>query len=242
MEGGGAHFIDFTAYEIQPNSIHLVFPGQIHLLKRKGAKGLIVVCTREYMDSIKSVFYPALFQNNFTNPAILFPEGAFRTQIQTALSLKEELQQSAKLSAELTAAYMSILLTHCIRNFSPQHPVAMPRQNKDDMDLFIKFSALLEAQFIVRSNVASYATQLAMTPKALNGSIKKITGKTCIELINERVLTEAKRLLLYTDMNANEIAYALNFKDNSYFTRFFTKRQQQTPSAFRAYWEEKYHA
>lgn len=241
-EGGGEHFIDFTAYEIKINSVHLVFPGQIHLLKRKGAKGLIVLCTREYMDSLNNAFYTSLFQNNFTNPAILFGEEGFKSQLQTAFLLKKELQQPAKLSAELVAAYMSILLTHCIRNFSTQLPVESHRKSGQDMEVFIKFHALLEKGFIARTSVASYAAQLAITTKALNACVKKISGKTCIEFINERLLTEAKRLLLYTDMSAKEIAYALNFQDNSYFTRFFTQRQQQTPSAFRTYWEEMYHA
>lgn len=241
-EGGGDHFIDFTGYEIRNNSIHTVFPGQIHLLKRKGAKGLIVLCTREYMDNLKNTFYTSLFQNNFTNPAIHFDKEGFKTQVQTVFLLREELQEPAKLSAELIAAYMSIILTHCIRNFSPQLPVESLRKSGQDMEVFIKFHALLETGFIARTSVASYAAQLAITAKALNTCVKKISGKTCIEFINERLLTEAKRLLLYTDMSAKEIAYALNFQDNSYFTKFFTQRQQQTPSAFRAYWEEKYHS
>jgi AraC-like DNA-binding protein len=137
---------------------------------------------------------------------------------------------------------MSIILTHCIRNFSPQIKVENLRRSDQDMAVFIKFHALLETGFIARTSVAAYAAQMVMTTKALNACIKKISGKTCIEFINERLLTEAKRLLLYTDMSAKEIAYALNFQDNSYFTKFFTQRQHQSPSAFRTYWEEKYHS
>ncbi len=243
LKGGGVHFIDFTEYRIEAQQVHLVFPGQIHLLKRKGATGLIIVCTREFMNCLHKRFYAQLFQNNYTAPCIEPGSEIFTLLWNSVSQLEKELGTNDVLAAELQRSYMSIVLTQCIRSFTP---VEIPGGNNayplQEMNVFRQFSVLLETGCFEKMNVADYARKLAVTPKALNNCVKKMTGKTCVELIQERTLTEAKRLLLYTDMSSKEIAYELNFKDNSYFTRFFSKHTGRTPAAFRIFWEEKYHS
>lgn len=243
-KGGGSHFIDFTEYKIAEHTVHIVFPSQIHLLKRAGARGLIIICTREFMNHLGQVFHTRLFENNFTTPCIQFTEERFQAIKQLTDALQEEVKGEKALAAELWRSYMSIFLAQCIRDFTPfpRADAAAGAYTQHELEVFGRFSTLLEQHFLNKPNVSFYATELAMTPKTLNNCIKKITGKTCIDLIQERTLTEAKRLLLYTDESSKEIAYTLNFKDSSYFTRFFSKLQGQTPIAFKAYWEEKYHS
>ncbi|HRO43408.1 MAG TPA: AraC family transcriptional regulator [Flavipsychrobacter sp.] len=241
-KGGGVHFIDFTAHQIKSHSVHIVFPGQIHLLKRSGAIGSIIVCTKEFINSLNKLFYAQLFQNNYATPSLAFSEENFQDLLQMVAALNAELENKKLFSSELTMSYMTIILTRCLRDFVAAIPSGKPAYAQHDLDLFQKFSTLLETHFIDKPSVSFYANQLTITPKILNGCTKRISGKTCVDLIQERTLTEAKRLLLYTDKSSKEIAYELNFKDNSYFTRFFSKHTGHTPSSFRTFWEEKYHS
>ena len=239
-KGGGSHFIDFTEHVIKPFSVHIVFPSQIHLLKRSGARGQIIICKKEFINTMDRLIYSQVFQNNYTAPVINFDEQKFDTVSSIVSALGSELTEQGPLSIELSRNYLSIFLSHCIRNFRSIENT--DDRKGHDIEVFRKFTLLLEQYFLEKQNVNFYAHEMAMTPKALNNSLKKVAGQTCIELVQERTLTEAKRLLLYTDQSSKEIAFALNFKDNSYFTRFFTKLQGQTPLAFKNYWEEKYHS
>jgi AraC family transcriptional activator of pobA len=92
---------------------------------------------------------------------------------------------------------------------------------------------LVERNFRKERLLAFYATALAMTPDRLNDHVKRATGVTAGHLIRQRVLTEAKRQLVFTPQPIQQIAYELAFSDPSHFTRFFRKHTGLTPQAFR---------
>jgi len=92
---------------------------------------------------------------------------------------------------------------------------------------------LIEEHFRKERLIRFYAEKLAMTPDRLNDHVKRATGVTAGHLIRQRVLTEAKRQLVFTNQPINEIAYDLAFSDPSHFTRFFRKQTGNTPQAFR---------
>jgi len=93
--------------------------------------------------------------------------------------------------------------------------------------------ALLDAHFRRERQIGFYAGKLAMTPDRLNDHVKRATGVTAGHMIRQRVLTEAKRQLVFTNQPIHEIAYDLAFSDPSHFTRFFRKATGMTPQAFR---------
>ncbi|HEX2216113.1 MAG TPA: helix-turn-helix domain-containing protein [Xanthobacteraceae bacterium] len=92
---------------------------------------------------------------------------------------------------------------------------------------------LVEEHFREQRQLAFYADKLAMTPDRLNDHVKRATGVTAGHLIRQRVLTEAKRQLVFTTQPIHEIAYELAFADHSHFARFFRKQTGMTPQAFR---------
>jgi AraC family transcriptional regulator, transcriptional activator of pobA len=92
---------------------------------------------------------------------------------------------------------------------------------------------LLEEHFRKERLLGFYADKLAMTPDRLNDLVKRATGVTAGHLIRQRVLTEAKRQLVFTSLAIHEIAYDLTFSDPSHFARFFRKQTGTTPQAFR---------
>ncbi len=92
---------------------------------------------------------------------------------------------------------------------------------------------LVEEHFRKQRQIGFYAEKLAMTPDRLNDHVKRATGVTAGHLIRQRVLTEAKRQLVFTNQPIHEIAYDLAFSDPSHFARFFRKQTGTTPQAFR---------
>jgi AraC family transcriptional activator of pobA len=92
---------------------------------------------------------------------------------------------------------------------------------------------LIESHFRNQRILAFYAARLAMTPDHLNKHVKRVTGVTAGWLIRQRVLTEAKRQLAFSNQPINEIAYDLAFADPSHFVRSFRKDTGLTPRTFR---------
>ena len=92
---------------------------------------------------------------------------------------------------------------------------------------------LVEEHFRNERQLAFYADKLAMTVDRLNDHVKRATGVTAGHLIRQRVLTEAKRQLVFTTQPIHDIAYDLAFADPSHFARFFRKQTGTTPHEFR---------
>ncbi len=100
-------------------------------------------------------------------------------------------------------------------------------------DLLFQFQELIEKNFATLKTPKEYAALLHITPNYLNSFCKKRSGKSAGELIHQRIVLEAKRLLAHTQLPVAQVAYQLNFSDNSYFGRFFKKHAGLTPEGFR---------
>jgi AraC family transcriptional activator of pobA len=100
-------------------------------------------------------------------------------------------------------------------------------------DLIKKFNELIESNYLNHKNVRFYAQAMHTHPNNLNHIVKKVTGRTAKQTITDRLIMEAKYLLVSTSRSVKEIAYDLGFEDPNYFISFFKKNQQHTPSRFR---------
>jgi AraC family transcriptional activator of pobA len=96
-----------------------------------------------------------------------------------------------------------------------------------------KLRGLVEKHFRSERLLDFYAAKLSMTPDRLNNHVKRATGVTAGHLVRQRVLTEAKRQLVFSNQPIHEIAYDLAFADPSHFVRSFRKYTGTTPQAFR---------
>ncbi|MDH7459949.1 helix-turn-helix domain-containing protein [Chitinophagaceae bacterium 26-R-25] len=96
-----------------------------------------------------------------------------------------------------------------------------------------KFNLLVEANFKVEHSVSFYADQLCKSPKTLSNVFAIYNQKTPSQIIQERIILEAKRLLLYTDRSVKHITFELGFEDVPYFSNFFKKNAGVSPSDFR---------
>jgi AraC family transcriptional regulator, transcriptional activator of pobA len=99
--------------------------------------------------------------------------------------------------------------------------------------LLRKFIQLVNNFYIEKRTIEEYAALLNVTPNHLSQSVKSVSGKNALSYINERLLEEAKSLILFTGLDMAEIAYQLNFSDPANFGKFFKKHTMQTPLEFR---------
>ncbi len=101
------------------------------------------------------------------------------------------------------------------------------------------FLALLEENFRALHSVANYAERLSITPPHLTRSCRHVTGKSTLALIQDRIILEAKRSLVYSRMPISEIAYSLGFDDPAHFSKFFQRSTAVRPSRFRQLSDEQ---
>jgi AraC family transcriptional activator of pobA len=233
--GGGQHAIDFTHYLVEPRQVYYTSPGQVHTWAfEAGTEGYIV--------NFHESFFSAAFHNpHFVREFPLFNtvsslpinvlntgcfaevESLFRqmlTEFKATSDFKTEMLRS-QLTAVLV--YLSREAPNTYKSGASKHNVVIMRQ----------FEKLIELHFHEKRLPKAYAEMLFISPNHLNALTNLMTGKSAGDLIRDRVLLEAKRLLVNSDLLISQIADHLNFEDNAYFTRFFKKYTARTPEAFK---------
>jgi AraC-like DNA-binding protein len=103
----------------------------------------------------------------------------------------------------------------------------------DKLDLVRKYNMLVENHFREEKQVRFYAEKLFKSPKTLSNVFALYNNKSPVQIIQERILMEAKRLLFYTEKTSKEIAYELGFEDANHFGKFFKKHAGHAPKDFK---------
>lgn len=231
-KGGGWHFIDFVKHPVADNSVHIVYPGQVHVLSReKDSYGAVVHFSRDVYgaaagDSSQLPLIQFLNSNTFLHAENTAEEQA---KLNSVLEHLKAEYLSAKPEAEILKSYLHILLIKCIRLFDKKHP----GWQDNVTGIYNDFRELAEANFLTQKQPGYYAERLKVSERKLNELCKKATGLTVGDYVNNRVILEAKRLLCNSPLTAKEVAFYLGFNDPSYFNRFFKLKTGMTALEFR---------
>ncbi len=234
-QGSGTYTIDFTGFTVQPYQVYFMAPGQVHSWDFDGdVEGYLVH------------FSPAFFQSFLSDQHYLerfsFLLGdAKEAVIQLPLPLQqaaatlfermlEELEQPKGAALDMIRTYLLELFIRLERSIATTTPKHIPKQKQL---LLHNFQQLINRHYNTIRLPKEYAELLYVTPNHLNALCQDLLGKTAGELIRDRIMLEAKRLLVNHELTVTEIAYHLNFQDNSYFNRFFKKNVGITPETFR---------
>jgi len=149
----------------------------------------------------------------------------------------EEVFKAYETSKEHTIATLQFLtLLYRIKTFTEQFEQWKEGFTSPQYLLFQRFTQLVNAYYIDKRTVEEYADLLSVTPNHLSQTIKKVSGKNALSFINERIATEAKSLIRFTDFSIAEIAYQLGFSDTANFGKFFKKHEGKTPLQFKKYY------
>jgi AraC family transcriptional regulator, transcriptional activator of pobA len=239
-KAGGYHEIDFRQFDITADTIHFISPEQVHLLRRKkDVTGFVLSFTSDLLLSISSG-QPFLSQFSFfttecTQPLIIFNSQNRNQFLKIIADIENEFLSDNENKKQMLALLIGQLLLFCKRNY-PEKESLTPGRN-----LTSRFMELINAEYRKYKSVSEYADLLHITSGHLNDTVQKQSGRTASELIHDRIVLEAKRLLYHSNHSVKEIAAQLNYEDPSYFTRFFKTHTGKTPEQFRKDIREKYH-
>jgi AraC family transcriptional regulator, transcriptional activator of pobA len=236
-KGGGYHEIDFERILIESGSVHFVSPGQVHILSRSPESyGYVLMFSRDFYSlnlKNKDILFELPFLNNASSkPYLNLNTKDFAVFFQLLESIKNEADQDSVANEDVIRSYLNILLLKS-RNFY-NHLYDDSNLNTSTLHvLFYKFRTLVEQNYRTLHLVKEYAELLSTTPEHLNEIIKKISGKTASDVISDRIILEAKRLLLFSEFSNKEIAFFLSYEDPSYFSRFFKNKTGLSPGEFK---------
>ena len=119
-------------------------------------------------------------------------------------------------------------------HYLAEHPEEQNNSHNRAEEYFKQFTHLLGEHFREERSVGFYARQLCITPKYLTTLIKRISGQSVSEWIDNSVILEANTLLKYSTMSIQEIAYYLNFPNQSFFGSYFKRNTGMSPSQYKA--------
>ena len=230
MEGSGSTIVDFEEKIVGPNQLYYILPEQIHYrIRSYKAKGWFIAADPALVDAECRNIIESW--SGFQEPITLAPD-----EIKDYDLLLRILYHQTSKPGE--TGRLSVLHS-LLRSFFEMAASTIRMYSKVEADnsrpaiLSMQFKKLLNENIRKYKSPADYAEMLHISEPYLNESLKKITGSTVSFWIKFTILTEAKRLLYFTNLNVKEIAGDLGFENHSYFSRFFYKETGMTALTFR---------
>ncbi|MFI5161276.1 MAG: AraC family transcriptional regulator [Sphingobacteriales bacterium] len=234
-KGSGTHSIDFKTFPVEPRQIYFMIPGQVHSWDFSGeVDGYVIHFSTEFFQSF-------LLMNDYITQFPFFSGNLDEAVINIAPDLYQRIfGLFENIIAE--SEHPGRMGNDLIRTLLIQVFILLARMNTDSKQkqaspynytLLKSFEKLVDMNYATMKLPKQYAGLLYITPNHLNAVCNDILGMPAGELIRNRVLLEAKRLLINRNLSIAEIADELNFSDNSYFTKFFKKYEALTPEEFR---------
>lgn len=231
------HLADFKPVQVKHNSVLFLNKDTVQLFDNTGdIGGIALLFTDNFFsqsaDDLKFLRSTILFNDLFSVSQIEIDSGSSLTEL-FALMETEWRQVKDTYQAEILQNYLHNFLLLAERERRKQNFIEIKKGA--DLDYVLLFRDLIEDQFKTNRQVSRYASQISITEKRLNVATTKVLGKSPKEMIDERVLLEAKRLLAHTTESIKEIGFSLGFDEPTNFIKYFRKHQKVTPLEFRAW-------
>lgn len=242
ISGSGENVIDFKSYKILPNSIFFMKPGQVHSWDLDASvQGYVINFSPIFFDQLQissSLLDEFPFFNVFHHQQMVTISEQNKTKLEGFFEQILE-QSSAQPSRNSQIFIAAKLLSICAFVSSDLEKDSSFNEYNYNSLLFKRFVEAIESHFSELKMPKDYAELLHVTPSHLNFVAKQQSGISAGELIRERVILEAKRLLVNFNLSISSIADKLNYNDTSYFVKFFKKYTGFTPDVFRKQYYDK---
>lgn len=232
----GQHKIDFTSFDLGPQQVYFVAPGQVHqVIEEEASTGFVLTFTNQFLvqNAISTSFISSLnlFQHYGYNPPLIPSSEQFETITEYANQIFRLFHSKEEMKLLSIGAFLKLLLIQC-NNICTLHPIAI-QEEMAEKQVILDFKREVDQHYKQEHSTSFYANLLHLSPDHLNRIIKSTLGKTAKEYIQSRLITEAKRLLYFTDLNNKEIGYTLGFSEPANFSAFFKKCTNYSPSQFK---------
>lgn len=226
LKGGGTHNISFKDYRIEDQSIHLIAARDLHWVERSmHSEGFAIVYKDQLLDKLSILSSEIDFREIFSCSRII----NLREEDQAKFALLFQEMQTNKADKLYMLQLIAALLTRIATVF---HDVPGTLRTNDP--LLKQVISLIHKHFKDRWTPEQYAATLHVTARTLQNRIKQASGKSLRQLEQERLLKEARQLLLTSGMHVSEIAIELGFKEAAHFSNWFKAQSGQTPSEYKA--------
>ncbi|MFY0483589.1 helix-turn-helix domain-containing protein [Flavobacterium sp. PLA-1-15] len=230
--------VDLTHHKVKQPSLFFVSPNQHLEIKMSGPEeGYFVFYNRDfYCIQIhdEEVACDGLLFNNIHNmPMVILQsdEIPFFTSIFGQMAHEFGLEDTSR--EEMIRTYLKQVFIKSARLWKKQNLNTTLVQQNNDLEFFRKFTMLIEEHYKQKHNVSDYAELLYMAPKTITHRFKRLNLPQPNDVIKNRIILEAKRLLAHTKLTSKEIAYMLGYEDPAYFSRLFVQKTGETPTSFR---------
>lgn len=230
IPGNSTHSIDFTPYPVRTDEVYIVKPGEIYSMELTTEKGYLVAIREAYFERIR-MFFDEHIGYRLPN-VIRMDESNIDITGQILKVLFDEYageRRKELVYAHLHSFVTLLMLTHHKNGGSARIDSRISR-----------LLSLIEENYIAERETSFYAGQTSLSSKRLNTLSRQELGSTVKQLVQQRLLLEAKRRISYGDQTFKSIAFSLGFKDTSYFSRFFRQNTGMTPEEFKKTLTSKY--
>ncbi|MBN2595668.1 MAG: helix-turn-helix domain-containing protein [Marinifilaceae bacterium] len=235
-KGKGTHFVDFNPISIEDNTIIFIPHNCVNRFDKNGIyKGKTILFTNNFFSKNNQdlqFLHSSILYSDLYNIAKI-KVNQQRSDLKVFLNAMEtEFQRSAD-----SAQYQ--ILRNMLHIFLLQAEREMRKQGFEELkpsanlDYLVLFKDLLEQNFRKEKSVNKYASELSISEKQLHKATTTLFDKTPKQIIDERILLEAKRLLVHSNQSIKEIAYELGYDEPTNFIKYFRKHVHSTPSEFR---------
>jgi len=222
-EKDAVHSIDFVELPVRTDCIYVLKPGQVYNMQLTNQRGYLIAVNAKYLNSLYTDYDHYL---SFTLPYIIQMDSSDLNIFEQNIKLLKN-EVSYKNRPELVASYIKTLITLCFVSFNEKF-------NKSGMDERVfNLISLIDKYYLEEREIGFYAMKLSLGEKRLGVITKDALGVTVKQLIQKRLLLEAKRLICYGNLPFKSIAFKLGFNDASYFSRFFKAYSGITPEEFK---------
>lgn len=223
--GGGTHNINFKAHAVQSNAIHLLAARDLHWLERAmDSAGFAIVYKDQFLHKLNVVMPDVDFHAFFSYSKVINLNPTEAEGFQFLISELLQIKEPGAYQLQLIGAFLTKIATL-------NHPVTNDSKTYDP--LIVQVVRLIETHFKTHKTVAQYADLLHVSGRTLQSRVRKASGYTVGDLIAERTLKEAKKMLCTSGQSVKEIAYELGFAEASHFSNWFKKKTGFLPKAYK---------
>lgn len=233
LKGTPVHWVDFAPIQVQPGTLLFLNKDRVQRFDvHANAEGYAILFTGDFFSQDLKYLHSNILFNDLMKVAMIHLPNDTRPFSELVALMQWELTHPKDPGQpNMLHNLLHNFLLYAERAYRQQTFTELKKNA--DLDYLLLFREMLEKHYPSEKQVQFYARELLVTEKRLNTATAKTVGKTPKEMIDDRVMLEAKRLLAHTQDTIKEIGYTLGYDEPTNFIKYFKKHNGHTPVEFR---------